>query len=107
MLFFDPFYLIFMIPAFILMGITSWYVRHAYNKWSQARATSGLTGHQAAQRLISTGNLYGVQVQGTAGQLTDRCSFLKGLQTALPWPPSRSLLTNSVTPCRMLKIIFR
>jgi Zn-dependent membrane protease YugP len=71
MFFFDPMYLCFMIPALVLMGITSWYVRHSYNKWSQVRATSGLTGHQAAQRLISTGNLYGVQVQGTAGQLTD------------------------------------
>ncbi|HEX9333981.1 MAG TPA: zinc metallopeptidase [Anaerolineales bacterium] len=71
MFFFDPLYLIFMIPAFILMGISSWYVRHAYSKWSQIRATSGLTGHMAAQRLISTGNLYGVQVQGTGGQLTD------------------------------------
>jgi len=71
MFFFDPMYLIFMIPAFILMGITSWYVRHAYNKWSRVRASSGLTGHQAAQRLISTGSLYGVQVQGTAGQLSD------------------------------------
>jgi uncharacterized protein len=71
MFFFDPMYLIFMIPAFVLMGGASWYVRHAYSKWSQVRATSGLTGHMAAQRLISTGNLYGVQVQGTAGQLTD------------------------------------
>jgi len=71
MFFFDPMYLIFMIPAFALMGFASWYVKHAYNKWSQIRATSGLTGHQAAQRLISTGNLYGVQVQGTAGQLSD------------------------------------
>ena len=71
MFFFDPVYLIFMIPAFILMGITSWYVRHAYNKWSQVRASSGLTGHQAAQRLISTGSLYGLQIQGTAGQLSD------------------------------------
>jgi Zn-dependent membrane protease YugP len=53
------------------MAFASWYVRHAYTKWSQIRATSGLTGSQAAQRLISTGNLYGVQVQGTAGQLTD------------------------------------
>jgi len=70
-MFFDPMYLIFMIPAFILMGVTSWYVRHSYSKWSQVRASSGLTGHQAAQRLISTGNLYGVQVQGTAGQLSD------------------------------------
>lgn len=70
-LYFDPMYLCFMIPALALMGFASWYVRHAYNKWSQIRATSGLTGHQAAQRLISTGNLYGVQVQGTAGQLSD------------------------------------
>jgi Zn-dependent membrane protease YugP len=70
-LFFDPMYLCFMIPAIALMGLASWYVRHAYNKWSQVRATSGLTGHQAAQRLISTGNLYGVQVQGTSGQLSD------------------------------------
>ena len=71
MFFFDPMYLIFMIPALALMGFASWYVRHAYNKWSQVRASSGLTGHQAAQRLISTGNLYGVQVQGTGGQLSD------------------------------------
>jgi hypothetical protein len=71
MFYFDPMYLCFMIPAIALMGFASWYVRHAYNKWSKVRATSGLTGHQAAQRLISTGNLYGVQVQGTAGQLSD------------------------------------
>jgi Zn-dependent membrane protease YugP len=60
-----------MLPAIALMGFASWYVRHAYNKWSQVRATSGLAGHQAAERLISTGNLYGVQVRGTGGELTD------------------------------------
>ncbi len=70
-MFFDPLYLIFMIPAFILMGITSWYVRHAYNKWSQIRTNSGLTGAQAAQRLLSTSGIYGMQVQGTYGELTD------------------------------------
>jgi Zn-dependent membrane protease YugP len=58
--FFSPMYLIFMIPAFVLMGFASWYVRHAYSKWSQVRASSGLTGHMAAERLISTGNMYGV-----------------------------------------------
>ncbi len=71
MFFFDPTYLIFMIPAFILMALSSWYVRSAYTKWSKIRASSGLTGTQAAQRLISTGNLYGVQVAGTPGQLSD------------------------------------
>ncbi|HEU0297543.1 MAG TPA: zinc metallopeptidase [Anaerolineales bacterium] len=71
MFFFDPLYLIFMIPAFILMSIASWYVRHTYNKWSQIRASSGLTGAQAAQRLVSTGNLYGVQIEATPGELSD------------------------------------
>src|SRR4026207_1668043 len=72
MLLFDPTYIILVaIPSMILMGAASWYVRHANTKWSQIRASSGLTGHQAAQRLISTGNLYGVQVQGTGGQLSD------------------------------------
>jgi hypothetical protein len=70
-MFFSPTYLMYMIPAFILMGLTSWYVKSAYNKWSRVQASSRLTGAQAAQQLISAGNLYGVQVQGTAGNLTD------------------------------------
>jgi hypothetical protein len=71
MFYFDPMYFIFMIPAFIIMGLTSWYVRSSYNKWSRIRASSGLTGAQAAQRLISTGNLYGVGVAATPGELSD------------------------------------
>jgi Zn-dependent membrane protease YugP len=71
MLFFDPNYLIFMIPAFIVMALTSWYVRSSYEKWSRVPSNSGLTGAQAAQRLISASGLYGVQIQPIAGQLTD------------------------------------
>ena len=71
MFFFDINYLIFMIPAFILMALTSWYVRSAYEKWSRVPARSGLTGAQAAQRLISAGGLYGVQIRGIPGQMTD------------------------------------
>ncbi len=71
MFLFSPTYLMYMIPAFILMGLTSWYVKAAYNKWSKVPAKSRLTGAQAAQRLMSTGSMYGVQIQGVAGQLTD------------------------------------
>ena len=70
-MFFSPDYLMYMIPAFILMGLTSWYVKSSYNKWSRVQAQSRLTGAQAAQRLISTGGMYGVQVQSVAGNLTD------------------------------------
>ena len=71
MFFFNINYLIFMIPAFILMAITSWYVKSAYNKWSQVRARSGLTGEEAARRLISSSGLYGVQIAAIGGELTD------------------------------------
>jgi Zn-dependent membrane protease YugP len=70
-MFFSIDYMIYMIPAFILMAITSWYVKSAYDKWSQVRARSGLTGAQAAQRLISSSGLYDVQIQPIAGQMTD------------------------------------
>ena len=71
MFFFNINYLMYMIPAFILMAATSWYVKSAYNKWSQVPARSGLTGAQAAQRLIATSSLYGLQIQPVAGKMTD------------------------------------
>ncbi len=70
-MFFSPTYLIYMLPAFILMGLTSWYVKSSYNKWSRVQASSRLTGAQAAQRLLSTGSMYGVKIQTVAGDLTD------------------------------------
>jgi Zn-dependent membrane protease YugP len=69
-LFLDPTYMIFMIPAFILMLIAQGYVNSAYKKWSQVMAQSRLTGAQAAQRLISAGGL-NVDVNGTRGRLSD------------------------------------
>lgn len=71
MLFFNPTYLLFMAPAFLLMALASWYVRSAYNKWSKVPASSRLTGAQAAQRLISSGALYGVKIEGVSGNLSD------------------------------------
>lgn len=70
-MFFDPRYLIFMAPAFILMMLTSWYVKSAYNKWSKVPSNSRMTGVQAAQRLIANSGLYGVRVEGVRGNLSD------------------------------------
>lgn len=71
MFFYDPTYLIFMVPGFLFVMLASWYVNSAYNKWSRVRVRSGLTGAQAAQRLIMNGGLSGVQIQGIGGNLTD------------------------------------
>ncbi|PWB54931.1 MAG: zinc metallopeptidase [Anaerolineales bacterium] len=66
----DPTYLLFMLPAFILMIIAQSYVSGAYKKWSKVPAQSRFTGAQAAERLITYGGL-DVSVDGVRGKLTD------------------------------------
>lgn len=70
-MFYNSQYLLFMVPAFLLMLITSWYVKSAYKKWGRVPARSQLTGSEAAQRLIAHSGLYGIQIQNVAGNLTD------------------------------------
>ncbi len=69
--FVNPTYLLFMAPAFILMLIAQWYVRSSYSKWSRVPARSRITGVEAAKRLIQTGSLYDVTVEGVSGELSD------------------------------------
>jgi uncharacterized protein len=71
MLFFNSQYLCFMLPGLILMMLVQWYVKSAYSRWSKVPARSQVTGAEAAQRLIQSGGLYGVQIEGIAGNLTD------------------------------------
>jgi len=71
MFFYNSTYLLFMVPAFLLMMLTSWYVKSAYNKWSKVPSSSRLTGAQAAQRLISSSALYGVKIESVGGNLSD------------------------------------
>lgn len=68
---FDSRYLMFMLPAMLLMMAVQFYVRSAYSRWSRVPARSRFTGAQAAQRLIQSGGLYGVRIEGVAGELTD------------------------------------
>lgn len=70
-LFYNSSYLLFMIPAMILMLVVQLYVRSAYKKWSNVAAQSQVSGAQAAQRLIQTGGLYNVRVEGVQGKLSD------------------------------------
>ena len=70
-LFYNSSYLLFMIPAMILMLVVQLYVRSAYKKWSNVAAQSQVSGAEAAQRLIQTGGLYNVRVEGAQGKLSD------------------------------------
>jgi len=69
--FFNPYYIIFMAPAIILMLAVQWYVNSAYQKWSRVPASSRMSGAEAAQRLMRTAGLYDVHVEAVSGRLTD------------------------------------
>lgn len=71
MFFYNFNYWIFMLPAFLLMLATQFYVSSTYRKWSQVGNRSRLTGVEAAQRLIRAGGLSNVRVEGVQGNLTD------------------------------------
>ena len=67
----NPNYLLFMAPALILMLVVQFYVRSAYNKWSKVPARSRMSGKDAAERLMRTGGLNQVRVEGIRGRMTD------------------------------------
>lgn len=71
MLFFDPIYLLFSLPAILLVMFAQWRVQSAYAKYTRIPNERGMTGLQTAQRLLQENGLYGVAVEGTPGQLTD------------------------------------
>ncbi|MFQ5859783.1 MAG: zinc metallopeptidase [Anaerolineae bacterium] len=70
-MFFDPLYLILTMPALLLALYAQWKVRSAYGKYSQVPNERGISGYQAAQELVRANGLYGVDIEGAPGELSD------------------------------------
>lgn len=64
-------YLIYMLPALILAGFATLYTRLTFNKYARQRAATGMTGAQAAQRLLDSQNITDVSIQEVDGFLSD------------------------------------
>ena len=71
MLLWNSTYLIYMIPGFILVWIAQLWVNATYRKWSQIRSRSGLSGADAARRLLNYGGLGMIKLEGIHGTLSD------------------------------------
>ena len=67
---FDPTYFLVLIGAVICL-IASARVRSTYQKYSQYRSMSGMTGAQAADRILRSAGIYDVTIQHVSGNLTD------------------------------------
>jgi Zn-dependent membrane protease YugP len=70
-MFFDPLYLLFILPALALSLWASWRVKSAFKKYSRVRAMSGMTGAQAARSMLDRAGLDDVRVTRTRGMLSD------------------------------------
>ena len=71
MFYLNPSYLIFMAPAILLMLAAQLYVNSNYWRWGSVRNSSGFSGLDAAQRLISRAGLTDLSIRQIPGQLTD------------------------------------
>jgi uncharacterized protein len=71
MFYFDPTYLLFILPAFALSLWASWRTRSAFKKYSRVRTLSGLTGAQAAKKLLDAAGIHDVEIVATRGTLSD------------------------------------
>lgn len=68
---FDIWYLVLVVPAFILSLYAQSQVKRTFARYSQDIAGSGYTGQAAAKKILEQTGLYQVRVERVAGQLTD------------------------------------
>jgi len=64
-------YLLFALPALALGLWAQMRVRSAFGKYSRVRTMSGITGAQAARRILDANGLYNVNVERVSGFLSD------------------------------------
>ena len=70
-MFFDPLYLLFMLPGLILASLASLFTTSTFKKYSSIGSASGMTGAEAARRLLESAGIYNVAIEHVDGMLTD------------------------------------
>lgn len=71
MFYFDWYYLVLVVPAILLAGWASTNVNHTFKKYSSQFSRRGITGAQAARRVLDANGLQHVRIQRIPGNLTD------------------------------------
>ena len=97
MLFFDPRYLLFMIPGLIVMGLAQWKLRSAFGKYREIPNSRRLMGAQVAELVMRSAGVYDVGIEPIPGELTDHFDpRAKMLRLSEPVYSSTSLAAMAV-----------
>jgi Zn-dependent membrane protease YugP len=70
-MFLDPLYFVFMLPGMAFMLWAQRKVRGNYEKYSKVRNNAGVTGAQAARRVLDSQGLQDVTIEQVQGELSD------------------------------------
>ena len=68
--YYDPTYILVIIGAVICMAASA-HVNSTYRRYAQVRSRSGMTGKDAAERILHANGIYDVTVHHIPGNLTD------------------------------------
>ena len=71
---FDTTYLVLVVPALLIALIAQIQVKSAFSRYARVRCTSGLTGAQAAQMILSANGIHDVRIERIRGNLNDHYS---------------------------------
>ncbi|MFO0684220.1 MAG: zinc metallopeptidase [Sandaracinus sp.] len=71
MFYFDPLYLVMILPALLLSMWASWATRSRFEKWSRVPARSGATGASVARYVLDQNGLSDVGIVAVPGTLSD------------------------------------
>ena len=71
MFYIEPMYLVFAIPGLIVAGLASMYTHTMFMEYSRKRASSGMTGAEAAARMLSRAGINDVRIERVDGFLSD------------------------------------
>lgn len=105
--YFDPTWILVIIGAVLSMAASA-KVNSTFNKYSKVRSMTGMTGEDAAKRLLNSQGIYDVTVRPVKGQLKTttirgrRPSIYRSRYSIPPlWRQSAWRLTSAAMPCRI------
>lgn len=76
-MFFDPRYLLFVLPGFVLSLLATCYVKSTFAKYAQVPSGRRLTGAEAAARMLEQAGVSNVAIEQANGFLTDHYDPLR------------------------------
>jgi Zn-dependent membrane protease YugP len=76
-MYFDPMYFLFLAPAFVFSLWASWRTKSNFKKYSKVPVSTGLSGAEAARRVLDGAKVPDVQIVRSRGLLTDHYNPIK------------------------------